>query len=195
MMVLHLDYDGVWVEAELKADPETWSRALVVNRYLEEGLALDEERAEVLSSAIASALGLLLTEQPPPDLALLLYPQADRFIITCAALRYKEIDSQIGLDEAAKRLCLPTEMLERPVETTTMDTASGPALRLAQRYLTPVAQGVEQIREHLAYVWTFNHQAGSLLVILSTTFEDLVDAGDWRPDLDELASALVVQAD
>lgn len=195
MTTLRLEYDGLWAEADLDADPMPWARSLVLNRWQEEGLPPDEARAEELAEALAKVLIVLGSEDPPPVLVMLLYPQADEAVVTVVTLRYQELRSAVSLEDVAEELRLPVEMLEQPAEEELLETPSGPALRIVQRHLSPVEPEVEQVQEHVAYLWVFDDGEGaSVVVSLSSAFEDLVESGDWRPALDELARGLALDA-
>lgn len=195
MTTVRLEYDGLWAEADLDADPAVWARALVLRRWQEEGLPPDRARAEILAEGLAPVLSGLAAEDPPPMLVMLLYPQADEAVVAVATVRYQELDTSLGLQEVAEEVRLPVEMLEIPADEQLLDTPSGPALRLVQRHLSPVEPGVEKVQEHVAYLWVFDDgDGGTVVVSLSSAFEDLVAAGDWRSTLDELARGLALDA-
>jgi hypothetical protein len=89
---------------------------------------------------------------------------------------------------------VPAEMLEQPAVVETVETRSGSALHVIQRYREPVDAEVEQVQEHEAYAWILDVY-GPMLVTLSTSYVDLVAAAEWRPELNRLASTLVIKAD
>ena len=74
---------------------------------------------------------------------------------------------------------------QEPPEITELDTAAGPCRRVRQ-LVADGDQPERPVSEHLAYLWLFpDYGAG---VILATAFSDLVQAGRWRPVLDDLAT-------
>ena len=185
---LQLDYDDQWVQVDLDADPEPWARALVGLRWAEEDLDPDPVRADAIVAGIAHILGGL--ENLNAGMAFLLYPAANDPVVTVVGVHAFDREPGETLDEVAQDLRFPDEMLEAPVEQSAVETASGPALRLIQRYREPLSPGVEQVREHVIYAWLLPDDDS--VVTVSTTFVDLVAAGIWRDALDELALSLTL---
>jgi hypothetical protein len=65
------------------------------------------------------------------------------------------------------------------------EAPAGPCRRVRQ-LVADGDQPERPVSEHLAYLWLFpDYGAG---VILATAFSDLVQAGRWRPVLDDLAT-------
>ena len=90
-------------------------------------------------------------------------------------------DTWAGLESIAV-VDLPDQ---EPPEITELDSAAGPCRRVRQ-LVADGDQPERPVSEHLAYLWLFpDYGAG---VILATAFSDLVQAGRWRPVLDDLAT-------
>ncbi|NLT57233.1 MAG: hypothetical protein GXX79_22260 [Actinomycetales bacterium] len=202
MTTVRLRYDDLWAEVDLDADPTTWARELVRCRWLDEETPPDDDLAERAVTGLAAVVGALRSQEPPPLMGLLLLPRINEPLVTVVAVRCEPVDEPVTLAEVAEVLRLPAEMLEIPAEEDVVDTAAGPALRLLQRFRTPVDPDVEQVQENLAYAWSLDDveilddegdlACGPVVVTVSTSFEDLVDAGQWRATVDDLARSLTV---
>jgi hypothetical protein len=188
MTTLRLDFDPVWAEADLESDPLTAAQALVLERWKAQRRPIDAERAQRVAGELARMLLVLRTENPPPALALLLYPKADDSVVTVATLRAQAFDETLKLGDVVAELRLPPE-LAPVVEESELPTPGGPAVRLVQRHGSP---GAEQ--EHVVYVWLLDDEDGSVVITLSTAFEDAAEGGRWRPALDGLARGLTLGA-
>ena len=186
---LRLDYDDQWVEVDLDADPATWARELVEQRWAEEGLPADPGGVDVMVSAVSQLVGGL--RDVNAGMAFLLYPAADGPLVTVVTVRAFDLEPGLTVDGLVAELSFPEQMLEEPTRRSTVDTASGRALRLVQRYREPVSPGVEQVREHIVFAWLFEPEEA--VVTLSTTFVDLAAADTWQPVVEELARSLVMQ--
>jgi hypothetical protein len=194
MSSLFVEHTRAWMVADLDAEPLEAARVLVRTQAEEENLQLEPERVEELAAVMVPALELARSEDPPPVLVLFLCPRADQPIITSVKIRAEALEEPATLEELADELRLPAEMLEQPATEEVIDTRGGPALHLIQRYREPVDAAVEQVQEHEAFLWVVDDD-GPLLLTLSTSYVDLVAAGDWRPELVALASSLVSQPD
>jgi hypothetical protein len=196
MTTLRLDFGPVWAEADLEADPRAAARDLVLQRWQEQRLPIDAGRAQRVAGELARTLLVLRSENPPPALALLLYPKADESLVTVATLRAQGFGEILTRQDVVEELRLPPE-LAATTEETGIDTAGGPAVRLVQRH-RPGGTGPEQ--EHVVYLWLLDDEdpeagvPGSVVITLSTAFEDADEAGRWRPALDDLARGLALGA-
>lgn len=192
MKSLNLRYNGLWTEADLDADPAAWATETVTRRWVEEEHPLDPHLAELIAANMADLVRVVREQDPPPFMLFLLYPQANLPALAVVAVRTEPLNTAMTLDQVADDLRLPEQMLDRPAEQTVLDTPAGPALRMIQRYLAPLEPGIDEVQEAIAYAWTIDDGDGPHLVMLSTSFTDLVEAGRWRPCLDELAQTLDV---
>lgn len=197
MTTLRLDFGPVWAEADLEADPRVAAQALVIDRWRAQRLPIDADRAQRVAGELARTLLVLRSENPPPALALLLYPKADESLVTVATLRAQGFDEPLKLGDVVAALRLPGE-LEPAAEEGELDTAGGRAVRLVQRHRSPESEG-EQV--HVVYVWLLDDGApggegvpGSVVITLSTAFEDPDEGERWRPALDDLARGLALDA-
>lgn len=191
MTDLNINYSELWVEADPDADPLAWARNTVAQRWAEEGLPADPELAEAIAENMADIIGTAFEQDPAPFMLFLLYPLANIPALAAVAVRTEPCD-EASLDQLAEEIRLPGPMLERPVDQCLVDTPAGPALRLIQRYRAPIEPGIEQVQELIAHTWVVHDGDGHHLVIIATSFTDLVNAGEWRPAVDELAQSLQV---
>jgi hypothetical protein len=194
MTSLFVDHTDTWIVADLDAEPVAWSRDLVRRRAEEESLRLESERIDRLADVMVPALELSHAEDPPPVMVLFLYPRIDRPIVASVKVRAEALGDDVTLEELSGELALPVQMLEQPAVVETVETRSGPALHVIQRYREPVDTEVEQVQEHETYAWILDVD-GPMLVTLSTSYVDLIAAAQWRPELNRLASTLVIKAD
>lgn len=194
MTTLRLDFDPVWAEADLETEPLAAARALVLERWAAQRRPIDAERAQRIAGELARVLTVLRTENPPPALALLLYPVADESLVALATLRAQGFDEPVKLGDVLAELRLPAGLRPGPAQEEELETAGGPAVRLVQRHRSP-GTGAEQ--EHVVYVWLLDDAGpdgdpGSVVITLSTAFDEPAEAGRWRPALDELARGLAL---
>ena len=189
MTGLRLDPDGHWVQVDLATQPRAWAADTVSRRWMEQRLDPDLHRAEVITASVTRIIGALDTADL--DAALLLYPTADKPVVTVVGLRTFPAPPELTLNVLGEELCVPEEMLERPRQQSVIETPAGTAVRLVQRYREPLSPGVEEIHEHVAYgclVAGSDHE--NVVVTVSTVFVDLVAAGKWITAVDELAQCL-----
>jgi hypothetical protein len=192
MSSLFVDHTDAWIVADLDADPSDWARDIVRRRAEEEQVELEREQIDLLAEVMLPALNISRAEDPQPVMVLFLSPQVDRPIVTSVKIRAEALDEGFTVEDLPGEFELPAEMLEQPALLETVETASGPALHLVQRYREPVNAEVEQVQEHELFAWLLDDD-GPLLVTLSTSYVDLVDAGEWRPELAALAATLVIK--
>jgi hypothetical protein len=194
MSSLYVEHTAEWLSADLDGEPLQEARALVRAQAEQEDLHLDAEQIEVLASVMMPALELAQNEDPRPVMVLFLCPDAEEPIITSVKIRAEDLPEPATLADLADEVRLPTEMLEQPATEEIIDTRSGPALHVVQRYREPVDAHVEQVQEHEVFAWIMDDD-GPLLVTLSTSYVDLAAATEWRPDLIALAKTLVLEPD
>lgn len=186
MIGLPLDPDGPWVQVDLAAQPQAWAADTVSRRWAAQRLDPDRHRAEVITGSITRIVGAL--NPAALDAALLLYPAADAPVVTVVGQRSFPAPPGLTLEALGAELCVPEEMLERPRQRSVVETSSGPAVRLVQRYREPLSPDVAEIRDHIAYGWLVADHAQTTVVVASTAFVDLVAAGSWITAVDERLS-------
>jgi hypothetical protein len=192
LCVIHMP---VWVIADLDADPRPWAEGYVRQRAQEEDVDLEHEFFTLLTDGMVWALNDARNEDPPPVMTIFLYPVTDDPIITSVTVRAEPVDEDVTFEDLADELRLPTAMLEQPRIEEFVETLSGPALHMIQRYRQPVDLEVEEIQEHEAFLWILQDDDGPILVMLSTSYVDLLAAAEWRPDLLALATSLTMEPD
>jgi len=188
MIGMRFGHHTHWVEVDLNAKPETWARATVRDRWAAQRLDGDPARIEAITASIARIVASL--DAPTLKAALLLHPIPGEPVITVVGLRTVDAAPGLTLDALGDQLCVPEDMLETPRDRSLLETPAGAAVRLVQRYREPLAPGVEEIREHLAYGWLVADHAKGTVLTMSTVFVDLVAAGTWTAAVDELAKSL-----
>ena len=194
MSSVYVEYTNEWLAADQDAEPIEAARALVRTQAERVNVHLTPERIEALASVMMPALELAQNEDPPPVMVLFLCPDAEEPIITSVKIRAEDLPEPATLADLADEVRLPVEMLEQPAIEEIVDTRSGPALHVVQRYREPVDAHVEQVQEHEVFAWIVDDD-GPLLVTLSTSYVDLAAASEWRPDLIALAKTLIIEPD
>jgi hypothetical protein len=180
---LRLDPDSPWVQVDLARQPREWAADTVSRRWAAQRLDPDPHRAEVITGSVARIVDAL--DAAALDAALLLYPAADKPVVTVAGLRSFPAPPGLALAALGDELCVPEEMLERPCQRSVVETVAGSAVRLVQRYREPLSADVAEIRDHVAYGWLVADHAQTTVVVASTAFSDLVAAGTWIAAVDE----------
>ncbi|MGH3831275.1 MAG: hypothetical protein ACRDRS_12655 [Pseudonocardiaceae bacterium] len=168
------------MQVDLAAQPREWAADTVRQRWAAQKLDPDPRRAEVITGSVARIVGALDTAAL--DEALLLYPAADGPVVAVVGLRSFAVPPGFTLAALGEELCVPAEMLECPRQRSVVETLTGPAVRLVQRYREPLSSNAAEIRDHIAYGWLF---AQTTVVVASTAFVDLVAAGTWITTVDE----------
>jgi hypothetical protein len=188
-----VEHNGHWVVADLEVDPSGWARDLVRQRAREERLSVRRKRIGLLVRLIVDYLESSRAEDPQPVMVLFLYPVADEPVVTSVKIRAESLVDSMTLDEIADDMRYPAQMLEQPTVEEAVETRSGQALHMVQRYLDPVDPELEMVMEHEVYAWVLDDEDGPVLVMLSTAYVDLVAAGQWRSELRDLAETLVLK--
>ncbi len=195
MIGLRLGSDSPWVQVDLGAPSAEWATDTVSRRWAAQRLDPHPQRAEVITASIARIVEALSAADL--DVALLLYPAANEPVVTVVGLRALPAPPGCTLDALGEQLCVPEEMLERPRQRSIIETPSGPAVRMVQRYREPLSPEVAEIREHILYGWlptgdARNGDARNTVVLASTAFLDLVAAGNWAIAVDEMARCVAL---
>lgn len=191
MTGVRLGPDGDWVDVDPGAARRAWAATTVSRRWAAARLDDDPARAEAITAGLARIVANLHTTAL--DKAWLLYPAADQPVVTVAGLRTFLAAPGLTLDALGDELTVPEQLLETPPDRSVIETPTGPAVRLVQRYRHPQSAGVDEIRQHIAYGWLApRSDHHTIVVTLSTVFIDLVAAGTWITAVDELARSLTL---
>lgn len=185
-----IEYGGWWIDVGLKEDPHNWARRTapeVLARWGWRGARYKRQ----LTSMLEAAAGIARKTQDAIGV-LLLYPELGKDFR--AFVRSVPFDLS-GLDEenawkAMLGLLTPTEgdgLSARAPEITDISTPAGTCKRL--RFEQPLREG-NALGEQLAYMWVFPQYGAG--VVLATMFNDLAEAGRWRPAVDELARSVTL---
>ena len=177
-----------WVLADLDADPLEWARETVRHQAPD----LPEQRVHLLADVLVPALQAARSADDAPLMLLFLIPEAGQPSVCSVSVRVEGVDAASTLESLLEGLRLPQEMLERSPLEEVIQTSSGAATHLVQRYRTPANPEFEMVQEHEAFVWLVSTVQGDLAVYLSTSYLDLAEAGRYRPHLVDLASSLTV---
>ncbi|GAB3271607.1 hypothetical protein [Kineosporia babensis] len=192
MASVELDYSDEWVLADLEAEPHQWAHQTIRRRAHEEETELPEDQAGLLAEVLMVSLAAARKEEVPPLMVLFLMPEADEPAVCSVSVRAEMLTPDITLEDLLEEIRLPEEMLEQPAQQDELETASGPATHLVQRYRVPVNPEYELVQEHEMFVWRLSDGEGDFGVFLSTSYLDLVAAGRHRPNLVDLAKSLTV---
>ncbi len=191
---LYVDLTDEWIMADLDVDPGAWAREVVRMRASEQKIRLGRRRVAELASLMVSTIELAQAEDPRPTLLLFLAPDAGQFAITSVSVRAEPVDDGVTLHDLVEQLKMPAEMLEQARVEETVQTRSGTAFHVIQRYRDPVDPGHEIVMESEAFGWILEDFDGPIVVLLSTSYLDMVAAATWRPQLAALASSLVLKS-
>jgi hypothetical protein len=194
MSSVYVEYTNEWLSADQDLEPLEAARALVRTQADRQKLRLPPERIDQLASVMMPALELAQDEDPRPVMVLFICPYAEEPIIASVKIRAEDLPNTPTLADLADEVRLPTEMLEQPATEEIIDTRSGPALHVIQRYREPADAHVEQVQEHEVFAWIVDDE-GPLLVTLSTSYVDLAAAAEWRPALRAVAMSLTIEPD
>jgi hypothetical protein len=187
---LVIDYGGWWIDVNLDEDPHTWAQQTapkVLARWGKHGRRLEKQLTSLLDAAARAS-------QKTRDATgvFLLYPELGKDIR--AFVRLVPVDLS-GHDEDSSWTALlasltPVEgdglSLDEP-EIIDLPTPAGACKRL--RFLQAGNDG-NAVGEHLQYLWVFPQYGSG--AVLATWFDDLAEAGRWRPALDELAASVTL---
>jgi hypothetical protein len=186
-----VDFGGWWIDVDLHGDIEAWARRSAEDVLARWG-AQNRRRAAKLAAMLEQAAQITRRTQGA-NMALLLYPVLGEGIR--AALLFFPIDVS-GHDQESGWQAMLDDLLPPAVrdqvhpEITEMATAAGPCRRVRFEQARPEPGG--QVIEQLAYLWMFPQYGAG--VIMSTTFQNLAEAGRWRPAIDELATSAKLDA-
>lgn len=192
MTDININYNGFWVEVGPDTDSLTWARTTVAERWADEDRPPDPQAAEAIAENMAGIIDTAFALDSPPSMLFLLYPMADIPVLAAVAVRTAPCGGKVSLDRLAEDLRLPDSMLEQPIDQSIVATPAGPAMRLVQRFRASGEPGIEQVQEFIAYAWIIDDGEDTYCVTVSTSFTDLVNAGEWLPAVDELARSLEV---
>lgn len=195
MATFSLDHTRAWVQADLDADPGQWALGVIWERAEQQQIELPDDQAELLADVMVPALEAAQKEDVPPVMLMFLLPEADEPAVCSVSIRAEAVPSGVTVEDLMEEFRLPDEMLEQPSVEETVQTATGPATHLIQRYRAPVDVEHELVQEHEVFVWQMADVDGDMAVYLSTSYVDLDEAQQWRPELLELARSLAVTAD
>jgi len=179
-------YDAHWVEVDLRGDVAQWARRAAAEVLTRSGGPARGADARQLAKLFAAA-GVIARRAQDATISLLLYPGPESGIRAIARFCPVDLSGQDGDGAWAGLESIAVVDLpgQEPPEITALDTAAGPCRRVRQ-LVADTDQPGRPVSENLAYLWLFpDYGAG---VILATAFSDLVQAGRWRPVLDDLAT-------
>jgi hypothetical protein len=178
-----VNYDARWIDVDLRGDLGDWARRVTKDIYSRvpghHGAREKKRFASLLESA-----GEVARRPQDASIALLLFPSMRDGIK--ASVRFCPVDLAGQDAEDAWTWVLDTLPDDEPPEITEISTGAGPCRRIRQRYVT--GEGPERpLGERLGYVWILPRW--DAVVIMTTAFTDLLEAGRWLSALDDLAAA------
>ncbi len=188
---LAVDYDARWVAVDLGGDLGDWARRTAIEVLSGAGGQSgrwDQRRV----TGLLEGAGALARQGRDASIALLLYPNLGEGVK--AVVRFCPVDlaGQEAEDAWAQLLdtLAPALPGQEPPEVTEIASRAGPCRRIRQRHAT--GEGSERsVGERLGYLWALPEYGAG--VVMTTAFTDLLEAGRWRPALDELAAAVELE--
>jgi hypothetical protein len=146
-------------------------------------------------AALLESAGAIARRAGGASMALLLYPSHRDGVKAVVRFCPVDLGGREGEEAWAALLADPCDralsgvLNGEPPEVVQIATGAGPCRRIRQRHATD-RDGEPMVGERLGYAWIFpRHRAGMLM---TTGFTDLLEAGRWRPVVDDLAVAAVL---
>lgn len=194
---LAVGVDGRWVPLLLDPEPDVdaWAAATAAQVLdLRVGLPADagephadecDRVASLLAGLSRRAMaGALVAEGTLTAAAWALAPEAVFTPLAVATLRAQVLPAGADDEVAVAAVVGPDAPRHGHVEVEPLDTPSGPALRVTSRPVSPSGDA-SRVDEQQAVLW--RRPEDELLLVLSTWWTDLVQAGRWSSALDDLA--------
>jgi hypothetical protein len=179
-----VDHDANWIDVDLRGDLGDWARR-TARDILSRMPGHHNRRAEKHMASVLEGAGAIARKPQDASIVLLLAPDVHGKLK--ALVRFCPVDlAGQGEDEAWTELLRALSTDDAP-DVTEIPTPAGPCRRI--RALYAAGEGPERpVGEHVNYLWMLPRWGAA--VIMSATFEDLLEAGRWRPALDKLATGV-----
>jgi len=191
---LVVDYSQLWLEADLHGDKGAWplrasAELLARPQWAAHRTGKEEKRLfELLRQAapIASKRG------DSSSMGFFLFPSPEegiKGIVVFSPVDLVGRDADEAWEDLLAQLA-PEIPGDSPPEITVMATKAGECRRLRLRYAA--GEGPERpVGEHIGYAWVFPDHGAA--VVMSISFNSILESARWLPALDELAASVWVQ--
>ncbi len=180
-----VDHDENWITVDLKGDLGDWSRR-TARDIMSRMPGRLRRRVEKHMLSVLEGAGAIARRDQGASIAMLLAPDVNDKIK--AVVRFCPVDLAGRDEDEAWAELVSALSTDEPPDVTEIATGAGPCRRILQRYAAG-EQGPERpVGEHVNYVWILPSWGAA--VIMTTAFDDLLEAGRWRPALDKLAGGV-----
>jgi hypothetical protein len=179
-------HDPRWHELPLEGDPQGWADAAARTAWDVSGRQPSEAQLRSFGGGLASLCELVRTAEPA--LAFVFTPEPWAGPTTVVVLTAAPMPSSGSRADVLALLELPGEELAEPQDVDELDTDAGPAVRVRKRVVQVDGTGRRAVLEQLLYAWPDPVQG--LVLVFSTSFPDLVEAGRWAGAVDDLARGM-----
>lgn len=180
-----VDHDANWIEVDLDGDLGDWTRRTardIMSRMPgHHGRRTEKHMVSVLEDA-----GTVARRSPGTSMALLLAPDVNDTIK--ALVQFCPVDLAGRDEDDAWAELLSALSADDSADVTEIATGAGPCRRIRQRYAAGERGPERPVGEHINYVWMLPRWGAA--VVMTTAFEDLLEAGRWRGALDKLAAGV-----
>jgi hypothetical protein len=182
-------HDPRWHELPMDGDPQAWGDQAARAAWTVSGREPSAAQLQSFGAGLASLCDYVRTVEPA--LAFVFTPEPWAGPTTLVLVTAAPLPS--GNDGASRvavlaLLAVPDDRLAEPQDVDELDTAAGPALRVRQRRVQTDDTGRRAVTEHLLYAWPDPGQG--MVLVASTSFPDLVEAGRWAGAVDDLARGM-----
>ena len=185
-----VDHDENWVGIDLDGDLSDWARR-TARDLMSRMPGHQRRRREKHMVSVLEGAGTIARRPDDASIALLLIPDVNDKIK--AVVRFCPVDmSGRDEDEAWAELLSALSTDEHP-DVTEIPTGAGPCRRIRALYAAGEASPERPVGEHINYVWMLPRWGAA--VIMTASFSDLLEAGQWRPALDKLAAGVELGPD
>ena len=180
-----VDYDANWIDVDLRGDLGDWARR-TARDTMSRMPGHHSRRAEKHMASVLEAAGAIARKPQDASIALLLIPDVNDKIK--AAVRFCPVDmAGRDQDDTWAELLSALSTDDSP-DVTEIPTGAGPCRRIRALYAAGETGPDRPVGEHVNYVWILPRWGAA--VIMTATFEDLLEACRWRPALDKLAGGV-----
>jgi hypothetical protein len=180
-----VDHDANWIEVDLNGDLGDWARRTARN-IMSRMPGHHGRRTEKHIVSVLEDAGAVARKSEGTSMALLLAPDVNDKIK--ALVQFCPVDLAGQDEDDAWAEVLTALSTDDSPDVTEIATGAGLCRRIRQRYAAG-EQGPERpIGQNFSYVWILPRWGAA--VVMTTAFEDLLEAGRWQNALDELAAGV-----
>lgn len=181
-----VQHDPRWHELPLTGDVQAWADQAARGAWDRSGREPSQAQLSSFGAALASLCDYVRTVEPA--LAFVFCPEPWAGPTTVAMVTAAALAPGDERESVLALLAVPDERLAEPQQVDDLETAAGGALRVRQRRVQEDEQGRRAVTEHLFYAWADPEQG--LVLVATTSFPDLVEAGRWAGAVDDLARGM-----